>query len=99
MPAKSKRRKGKYVQRKPQRKPQGNVAASQSVGSVQQSAMVNTAPVTKEAGPRKKAGIQPAAAPIATPTSYLTTSNELRTIGIIGGSLLIALIIIAIFLA
>ena len=88
MPAKSRRRKGKFS---PQRKPQTTTATSQPVTPVQKS----VAP--KEPVSKTKPAPQ-APTPMAVPMSYSTISAELKTIGIIGGALLIALIVIAILL-
>jgi hypothetical protein len=89
MPAKSRRRKGKFT---PQRKPQTTTATSRPVAPAQKSV------VPKEFVPKGKSSAPQAPAPMAIPMSYSTISAELKTIGIIGGALLIALIVIAILL-
>jgi hypothetical protein len=90
MPAKSRRRKGKFS---PQRKQQINTAPTQTAAPVQQS----VAP--KESSPRPKSSAPQAPTPMAIPASYSKINTELKTIGIIGGALLIALIVIAILLS
>ncbi len=86
MPAKSRRRKGKYSpQRKQQRK---NI-------SQRQAAPVQQAVAPKVSSPKPKITIPQTPAPMAIPASYSTVSTELKTIGIMGGILLVVLIVIA----
>jgi hypothetical protein len=103
MPAKSKRRKGKYI---PQRKPQTNVAAQQATAPAKQSAAATPVATTKTSvaankGPasRSKGGTPQGSTQMAIPASYSTISREMKTIGIMGGALLIILVVIAIFLS
>ena len=88
MPAKSRRRKGKFS---PQRKPQVNTVTTQQ-------AQVQKSVAPKESVPKPKSTAPQAPTPMAIPASYTTISSELKTIGIIGGALLVVLIVIAILL-
>jgi hypothetical protein len=89
MPAKSRRKKGKFS---PQRKQQVTAASQQSPRPVQQ------AVVSKQPTSRPITSTPQAAAPAAKSFSYSNVPTELKTIGIIGGILLIALIVIAILI-
>jgi hypothetical protein len=87
---KSKHRKGKYS---PQRRPQ----AAAPVRAAQSQTPSAAAPQASVVRPKPAAPA--AAAPPALPLSYSTISTELRTIGILAGLMLIALIVIAVVLA
>ena len=89
MPAKSRRRKGKFS---PQRKPQVSTVTTQQ-------AQVQKTVAPKESVPKPKLTAPQAPAPLAMPASYATIRSELKTIGIIGGVMLVALIVIAILLS
>ncbi|OGO40462.1 MAG: hypothetical protein A2147_09180 [Chloroflexi bacterium RBG_16_57_8] len=86
---KPKHRRGKYsAQRRPQAVAPGRPGSPQP-----------PAASTQQAAVRPKATAPPAPAPMALPLSYSTISTELKTIGILAGVMLVALIVIALMLA
>jgi hypothetical protein len=91
MPAKSRHKKGKFS---PQRKQRTNISPAP-----RPPAMTAPQPVApKQPANKARSTPPPAAEPMALPLSYSTVSKELKTIGIIGGILLVVLIVIGILL-
>ena len=102
MPSRSKHKKGKYSPQRSQPKP---VPARPESPSVAAAGLQGGTPRPKAAGatsgpqvaaPRPRTAAAPApAAPVALPQSYATISTELKTIGIMAGVMLVALIVLA----